>query len=76
MLVCCGGGLILYDGERVKSAVYIEDTSLGKNKSMIQLKSSLTLCGFGVRNRKQSAVCLKIKNRKLSSILRIKYNKK
>lgn len=74
--VCCCGGLILHDGERVKSTVYIEDTRLGRNKSMIQLKSNLTLCGFGVRNIKQSAVCLKIKNRKRSSILRMKYNKK
>lgn len=75
VLVCCGG-LILYGGERVKSSVYIEDTGLGKNKSMTQLKSNLTLCGFGVRNIKQSAVCFKIKNRKRSSILRIRYNKK
>lgn len=42
---------------------------------MIWLKSNLTLRGFEVRNRKQSAVCLKIKNRKWSRILRIKYNK-
>lgn len=55
--------------KRIESSVYIEDNSLGKNKAIMQLKGDLTLCGFGVRNIKQSTLCLNVKNRKLSNTL-------
>lgn len=55
--------------KRIESCVYIEDNNLGKNKTIMQLKGDLTLCGFGVRNIKQSTSCLNVKNRKLSNTL-------